>query len=87
MSQPETVIVITKDLLFRSIIERLLGEKRQLFFFREFAGAIDVIYNTQPHLIIIDLQADDAALVRPASVDRSARRRLSPPFAVRGRSP
>lgn len=58
MSSPKTVVVITKDMVLTSIIDRLLKESYGVADFSNMQSSLDYIYNSIPDMLIIDIGID-----------------------------
>ena len=64
MNPPKQVLVISRDIVLTGIIDRILHETGNLIFFSDFRSALDLIYNTQPDLLILDLEEDAVSNIR-----------------------
>ncbi|HMK56547.1 MAG TPA: GGDEF domain-containing protein [Dissulfurispiraceae bacterium] len=58
MSPRKTVLVISRDIVLTSIVDKILHEAGNLLFFGDFKSSLDFIYNSQPDLLILDLSED-----------------------------
>lgn len=56
----KTVVVITKDVVLTSIIDRILSESFSTIIFTNIQSSLDYIYNSLPDLLMIDISAEDA---------------------------
>ena len=59
-----TILVISRDIVLTSIIDKVLHESGNLLFFGDFKAALDFIYNSQPDLLILDLAADKVSNIK-----------------------
>lgn len=64
MNPLKPVLLISKDIVLTSIVEKILHESCNLLVFRDFKSALDFIYNSQPDLLILDLEENDAYDIR-----------------------
>jgi len=55
----KTLVVISQDMALKSIVEGFLRDAFSVVVFNNIQSAIDFIYNTIPHLVIIDLTIYD----------------------------
>jgi len=55
----KTVVVVCKDIVMRSLIDRDLRDIYQVVSFNSMPSALDYIYNAIPHLIIMSIERDD----------------------------
>lgn len=59
MNPHRTVLVISRNIVLTSIVDKILHGSGNLLFFGDFKSALDFIYNSQPDLLILDLAEDD----------------------------
>lgn len=55
----KTVVVVCKDIVLRNVIERDLKDIYQVVSFNSMPSALDYIYNSIPHLIVMSINRDD----------------------------
>jgi GGDEF domain-containing protein len=55
----KSLVFITRDLVTRNTVEKLLKESYRLVFFSSVPSALDYIYTSMPDLIILDTALDD----------------------------
>lgn len=55
----KTVVVACKDIVLRNLIERDLKDTYQVVSFNSLPSALDYIYNSIPHLIVMSIDRDD----------------------------
>ncbi len=60
----KSVLVISRDIILTSIIDKMLHETCRPLFFRDFKSALDFIYNSQPDFLILDLSENDPSDIR-----------------------
>jgi diguanylate cyclase (GGDEF)-like protein len=59
----ESVVVISSDLVLTSILQRLLSSF-DITIFKHITASLDLIYNHQPSLLILDIDENDTASIR-----------------------
>jgi diguanylate cyclase (GGDEF)-like protein len=64
MNPVKSVVVISRDIILTSIIDKILHETCHPLFFRDFQSALDIIYNSQPDFLILDLEENNASDIR-----------------------
>ena len=62
MSDGNTIVIISRDVVLSEILDQKLGRSYGVFIFRGIRSAIDYIYNSPPDLIILDTPEKDASL-------------------------
>jgi diguanylate cyclase (GGDEF)-like protein len=60
MKTNQPVVIISRDIVLTSAIEKKVQDICSPLFFRDLKSALDFIYNCNPDLIIIDIDDDDA---------------------------
>lgn len=60
----KTVIIISQDVVLASLIERALSGRYKTLTFSAIQYALDVVYNSIPNLIILELRHQDEATIR-----------------------
>ena len=55
----KTVVVVCKDIVLRSLIDHDLKDVYQVVSFNSMTSALDYIYNSIPHLIVMSIERDD----------------------------
>ena len=55
----KTVVVVCKDIALRSLMDHDLKDIYQVVSFNSIASALDYIYNSIPHLIVMSIERDD----------------------------
>ncbi|MGD0283828.1 MAG: diguanylate cyclase [Dissulfurispiraceae bacterium] len=63
MSSPRTVVVISKDRVLSSIVNKFLKECCQVIEFAALRSALDYIYSSIPDVLLIDMASGDPATV------------------------
>ncbi len=58
------VLVISRDIVLKGIIDRVLQDNYSSLIFGDLKSALDLIYNSQPDLLIIDLKENDSFEIR-----------------------
>ncbi len=59
MSSPRTVVVISKDQVLSSIVNKFLKECCQVIEFAALRSALDYIYSSIPDVLLIDMTSGD----------------------------
>lgn len=59
----DSVVVISRDIVLTSILQRLLNSF-EVTCFKDITSSLDLIYNRQPNLIVIELESADANAIR-----------------------
>ncbi|BCB96655.1 GGDEF domain-containing protein [Dissulfurispira thermophila] len=63
MTNLKTIIVISKDVVLTSIVDRLLKDSYTIVDFSTIQSSLDYIYSSSPDLMIIDISPDDVFAV------------------------
>jgi diguanylate cyclase (GGDEF)-like protein len=58
-----TVVVVTKDMLLCSLVERTLKDVYNLVFFSNIESSLDYIYNSLPHLLVLDVGKGEPSVI------------------------
>ena len=59
----KTVVVVTRDVVLTSIIDRFLKDSYSIVVFTKIEHSLDYIYNSLPDLLIIDISLDDVVTI------------------------
>src|SRR5208283_2492628 len=63
MSNPKTVVVISRDQVLTSLISKFLKGLSQIIEFATLGSSLDYVYSSSPDILIIDITSDDPAAV------------------------
>src|SRR5208337_3439096 len=63
MSNPKTVVVISRDQVLTSLISKFLKGLCQIIEFATFGSSLDFVYSSSPDILLIDITSDDPAAV------------------------
>jgi diguanylate cyclase (GGDEF)-like protein len=64
MKTNQPIVVISRDIVFTSAIEKIVQGICSPLFFRDMKSALDFIYNCNPDLLVVDITDNDDANIR-----------------------
>jgi len=64
MKANKQIVIISRDIVLTSIIDRMIRQIRSPLFFKDMKSALDFIYNCNPDLLLLDISEDRESNVR-----------------------